>query len=85
MVKRVEESQKEKGIFIKHFRILLTIIIGKQYGREEMKDKKKKWETKIKSLQGKTETMKDDLNAAKITNAMLEGQVALLKWQLGQK
>jgi hypothetical protein len=50
-----------------------------------MKDKKKKWKTKIKSLQGKTETLKDDLNAIKITNVMLEGQVALLKWQLGQK
>ena len=38
-----------------------------------MKDKKKKWKTKIKSLQGKTKTLKDDLNAAKITNAILEG------------
>ena len=58
--------------------------LGPQVDKNKMKEKKKKWEEKVEAMQAKLDKMQDDLMSAKINNAQLEGQVTILKWQIGQ-
>ena len=58
--------------------------LGPQVDKNKMKEKKKKWEQKVEAMQAKLDKVQDDLMSAKIHNAQLEGQVTILKWQIGQ-